>query len=250
MTLVQLEALILLLPSDVAFASLFSSDHVALGKPVERDAEICIGFIGVAFNGESVRNYQVAMTSYQRCSTNLKTRYLNGVEWVLYNTNYLETDMLHPNENGSNALAYHIANALRSGSTDVVYEYGETGAPLNITGSFNNGLVRMRCSEANISVNIENAVFNGTVYEIGEKIFPFCFGDVFNSGNKISVMLAINGGHLPGGGYGYIPGSLIYKAGKWYIAAYYINKETGQWDNMTITSIRILTFDNTFSVIE
>lgn len=215
-----------------------------------KNAEICIGFIGNAYNGESVRNYQLTMQLYRQCAYfGKRTRYLNGVEWVMYNKNYMLDDLLHPNDAGSKALATAIANCLYSGSCSVMYEYGNVTLDIGtIYGCFSNGQVMFKSARLNVATPPASFKFNGTDYEIASGIFPFCYGDTFGYGTKIPCKILLNNSTPVTSAY--IPGFLVYSAGKWSIRGYYINPTTGNWDDYTATTISIVTDDFSTTVIE
>lgn len=214
-----------------------------------KNAEICIGFIGNAYNGENVRYYQITMQLYRQCAGfGKRTRYLNGVEWVMYNKNYMLDDLLHPNDDGSKALATAIANCLYSGSCSVMYEYGNVALDIgNIYGSFSNGQVMFKSTQLTIATPPASFKFNGTDYEIASGIFPFCYGDTFGCGTKIPCKILLN--NPTPATNAYITGFLVYSAGKWSFRGYYMNAQ-GDWDNYTADSIVIYTEDFSTTVIE
>ena len=214
-----------------------------------KNAEICIGFIGNAYNGETVRNYQLTMQLYRQCAGfGKRTRYLNDVEWVMYNKNYMLDDLLHPNDAGSKALATAIANCLYSGSCSVMYEYGNVALDIgNIYGSFSNGQVMFKSTSLTVTTPPASFKLNGTDYEIASGIFPFCYGDTFGGGTKIPCKILLNNSTPSTSAY--IPGFLVYSAGKWSFRGYYLNAQF-DWDNYTATNIIIYTEDFSTTVIE
>ena len=215
-----------------------------------KNAEICIGFIGNAYNGENVRNYQIAMQVYRQCAgSGKRTRYLNGVEWVMYNKSLMLDDLLHPNDAGSKALAIAITNCLLSGSCTIGYEYGSLELPFGqLYGSFSNGQVMFKGNTLRLTNVPEALTFNNLDFEIGSGIFPFCYGDSFGGGTKIPCKMLLNGASPAL--YDYVPGFLIYKAGKWYLRGFYVNPANGEWNTYTANNISIYTEDFSTTVIE
>lgn len=215
-----------------------------------KNAEICIGFIGNAYNGENVRNYQKAMLLYRNCAgSGKRARYLNGVEWVMYNKNFMLEDLLHPNDAGSKALAISIANCLLSGSCSVGYEYGDILLPSGrIYGSFSNGQVMFKATKLTVNELPQGFKLDSSDYEIASGIFPFCYGDDFGNGTKIPCVIFLAG--TTPALKAYVSGILRYKTGKWYISGRYLNPETGDWDTYTNGSLTIYTSDFSTTVIE
>lgn len=122
------------------------SNYVSQNFP---NALIYLGFIGWMHNTESDYKYTRALAEYAKCNTVSPIMlYLTNVEWVMHNRKFMSDDLLHPNSNGSMALAGAIANAVLRGSCDVIFPFDQVdlaNTSLKIYEWFVNGIVNIGC---------------------------------------------------------------------------------------------------------
>ena len=101
------------------------------------NAKVYIGFIGWSFNNYYVGKFFAdnAQIAYKNCAK-YGAIYMNGVEYIMHNRDLFlkETpfpsgevtenyNYIHPNSNGSKALASGITQAIKGGKCSVEYEY-------------------------------------------------------------------------------------------------------------------------------
>lgn len=95
-------------------------EFVSYAKSTYPNATVHIGFIGVNLNNND--NMPRAINAYKQC-TKFGAKYLNNVEFILPSYTLLQSDFIHPNEQGDYQLGVYITNAVLTGSCDVNYSY-------------------------------------------------------------------------------------------------------------------------------
>lgn len=95
-------------------------EFVSYAKSTYPNATVHIGFIGVNLNNND--NMPRAINAYKQC-TKFGAKYLNNVEFILPSFTLLQSDFIHPNEQGDYQLGVYITNAVLTGSCDVNYSY-------------------------------------------------------------------------------------------------------------------------------
>ena len=95
-------------------------EFVNYAKSTYPNATVHIGFIGVNLNNND--NMPRAINAYKQC-TKFGAKYLNNVEFILPSYTLLQSDFIHPNEQGDYQLGVYITNAVLTGSCDVNYTY-------------------------------------------------------------------------------------------------------------------------------
>lgn len=95
-------------------------EFVTYAKSTYPNATVHIGFIGVNLNNND--NMPRAINAYKQC-TKFGAKYLNNVEFILPSYTLLQSDFIHPNEQGDYQLGVYITNAVLTGSCDVNYTY-------------------------------------------------------------------------------------------------------------------------------
>lgn len=95
-------------------------EFVRYAKSTYPNATVHIGFIGVNLNNND--NIPRAINAYKQC-TKFGAKYLNNVEFILPSYTLLQSDFIHPNEQGDYQLGVYITNAVLTGSCDVNYSY-------------------------------------------------------------------------------------------------------------------------------
>ena len=95
-------------------------EFVSYAKSTYPNATVHIGFIGVNLNNND--NIPRAINAYKQC-TKFGAKYLNNVEFILPSYTLLQSDFIHPNEQGDYQLGVYITNAVLTGSCDVNYSY-------------------------------------------------------------------------------------------------------------------------------
>lgn len=217
------------------------------------NAQVCIGFIGCCFNGESIVEYQNAMRVYQQAKQfGSNARYLCNVEWIMYNRDYMSSDNLHPNADGSIALARGIGNAIVSGSCDVIYGPKVIDADgFTTTETFHNGIVTLRLGQINWpkAKLPETITTNGTVFTVSNNhMLNYAYVDP-----TTPLYINANGGlfNTTPTLYNYFLIQLEYAAGTWKLYLYYIDS-TGNWPTVTTNEncfVRTHGVEVTFSLI-
>lgn len=83
------------------------------------NAKVYIGFIGCTTDATKIKIYGDTCSTY--IITSGKHCYLNGVEYILRNRNYISSDGVHPTSAAYGALSEYIYRAIMTGSCDIKY---------------------------------------------------------------------------------------------------------------------------------
>ena len=121
------------------FASEFQS-LISYIKNTYPNATVYLGMIGnvriknvATLNNyiQTVNLYQTVARSYSKC------KYLSGVENIMHNNNYIQSDGVHPTTTGATAIAQGVAEAFRSGCyiyRAIQLVQGDTDVRMEING--------------------------------------------------------------------------------------------------------------------
>lgn len=131
------------------------SNFCSVAKAKFPNAHVYIGFIGydtcrTDYNVNRTLWLANALAWYQHGTG---YTYLNGVEHILCNKDFMSSDGKHPNAYGEVALANGIYKALTYGSVNVTYIYNEVsvnGTEIKVGESFANGFASVRFNTAPI----------------------------------------------------------------------------------------------------
>ena len=193
------------------------------------NCKVYIGFCGVKFDWTQAFKYGSTCAVYRRVSKILyKCVYLSGVEYVLHNISYMQSDGLHPNTSGCDALAGGIYQALVGGNCDVAYPVLAVGT----IGNTQERTLQMRLDNNVTELFINNFCIidyneNQTVYANGSDAFNlatlstngYCCGDGYQANGENITVFAKQGSAAT---FTAIPGFIEYSNGivKWHPIAF------------------------------
>lgn len=197
------------------------ADYAKLNYP---NAEIYLAKIGhtrdytttdIGVTGGYIYNLRTVLPAYSKCAM-YGIRFLTGCENVMHKLSYFQSDLVHPNEEGSKAIAVAIANAIKHGH----YHFSDYGEASNLVSS-------------GIASGITNS--QQYTYQEGENVYYQLNGTFFLSATNIVAGTEYEIGTLSGG-YGggdiqfapsfnitlrtnasYIPCKVTFKQSKLYI---------------------------------
>ena len=237
------------------------STFVSTATSTYPNATIHVGMIGWA--NYHIDNYDSVITglntvliAYKKaCQYSRKVKYLNNVEYIMHDLDYIDSSYNHPNSNGQYALAVNIMQAWLSGSCNI-----NTYAK-NIKLTFTVTNEDVTSTSAN-TPNLYTYINNGTSYFFTAGDWNFYFDTTKNLNLHTITSIGTIDSYVMGrsntvtkcipaliktvnSGYFNVPINVIIRDGTLYLEIYALNRAGNGWLNEPVDYITIQKFQIT-----
>lgn len=193
--------------SEVGNISSAITTLVTYCKATYPNAKLYFAFVGNKVNkAADFNNYQKIVVEIEKAVNDNKCINLSNAVYVLHDCRLLSADNVHPNDNGSAAIAQHIYNFLLGNNPDVIFDDHISNSSVVADVYVKNGQCRLQFSTALISstvsitspswVSIGSNVLNAFAVrgDTGNAVIEDCY--VYVSGAWKHAQLGIINGSL------------------------------------------------------
>lgn len=162
------------------------SEFMTYAKANFPNATVKIGAIGWTSDTTKIIEYAKVVRAYTE-SVNYGAEYLNNVQYVLHNYDLISSDGVHPTEEGYSILGSYIAQAIKTGSCNVIYNQRKMQndtATMVVYESLNNNLVSIYSNgqrQVNAFDNISVRCNGNNAITLLENCFKYVKGSNFES---------------------------------------------------------------------